>query len=142
MNAVALDQFKPFSLDEVKQVTGCDTRLLDKLTSPVDGFLKVQQGCGTYGLDFLQTFEVYVAWRYLEEGGGMDRSLWAMKVIASLCLEGLEREYSKGNTFIVGSDVGGAVLVQAPRNRLGKTLCTRRLLEEFRARLDRVFPDK
>lgn len=137
-----LDQFKPFSLDEVKQVTGCDTKLLDKLTSPVDGFLKVQQGCGTYGLDFLQCFEVYVAWRYLEEGGGMDRALWAMKVIASLCLEGLEKNHAKNLTFIVGSDVGGAVLVQAPRNRLGKTLNTRRLLQEFRARLDRVFPSK
>lgn len=141
MNAtVDLDQFKPFTLDEVKVITGCDSKLLDKLTHPADGFLKVQQGCGSYGLDFLQTFEVYVAWRYLEEGGGMDRALWAMKVVAGLCLQGLEREHARGNTFIVGSEVGAAMMVQAPRNRLGRTLCTRRLLNEFRARLDQVFP--
>jgi len=142
MNAVDLEQFKPFSLDEVKSITGCDSKLLDKLTAPVDGFLKIQQGCGTYGLDYLQAFEVYVAWKYLEEGGGMDRALWAMKVVAALSLQGLERYHVKGLTFIVGSDIGGIMLVTAPKNRLGKTLCTKRLLREFRARLDVVFPGK
>ncbi len=143
MNAtVDLDQFKPFSLDEVKQITGCDTKLLDKLTNPVDGFLKIQQGCGVYGLDFLQAFEVYVAWRYLEEGGGMDRAQWAMKVVAAMSLEGLARHHAKGLTFIVGPELGRPMLVTAPCNRLGRTLCTKKLLAEFRARLDRVFPSK
>lgn len=141
-NAVDLDQFKPFTLDEVRAVTGCDSKLLDSLTNPVDGFLKMQQGCGSCGLDFLQTFEVYVAWRYLEEGGGMDRARWAMKVVAALSLEGLEKNHAGGRTFIVGSEVGGSMLVQAPRNRLGATLCTRRLLREFRARLEAAFPSK
>lgn len=139
---VTLEQFKPFTLDEVLAITGCNSKLLDQLTHPVDGFLKVQQGCGSYGLDFLQTFEVYVAWRYLEEGSGMDRARWAMKVVASLCLEGLERHHARGLTFIVGSEVGRVMLVQAPQNRLGRTLCTKRLLQEFRARLDKVFPTK
>ena len=139
---IDLDQFKPFTLDEVKAVTGCDSKLLDKLTHPVDGFLKIQQGCGTYGLDFLQAFEVYVAWRYLEEGGGMDRAMWAMKVIAALSLQGLEKNHARGLTFIVGPELNRIMLVQAPRNRLGKRLCTKRLMQEFRARLDRVFPVK
>lgn len=139
---IGLDQFKPFTLDEVLAITGSDSKFLDKLTHPTDGFLKLQQGCGVYGLDFLQAFEVYVAWRYLEEGGGMNRAMWAMKVVATLCLQGLEREHSKGRTFIVGSDIRSVMLVQAPKNRLGRTLCTRRLLQEFKARLDRVFPSK
>lgn len=142
MNAVDLNQFKPFTLDEVRAITGCDSKLLDKLTSPVDGFLKIQQGCGSYGLDFLQTFEVYVAWRYMEEGSGMDRALWAMKVVAALSLQGLERSHAKGLTFIVGSEIGRVMMVKAPNNRLGRTLSTRRLLQEFRARLDVIFPSK
>jgi hypothetical protein len=141
-SAIDLDQFKPFTLEEVTRVTGCDVKFLDKVTNTVDGFLKLQQGQGVYGLDFLQTFEVFVAWRYIEQGGGMPRALWAMRVVAALSLQGLDREHAKDRTFIVGQELGRAMLVQAPRNKIGRALCTKRLMREFRARLERVFPSK
>lgn len=141
-NTVDLDQFKPFTLDEVKAITGVDSKLLDQLTHPTEGKLEMQQGCGVYGLDYIQAFAVYVGWRYLEEGGGMERAAWAMKVVATVGLQGLEKEHAHNRTFIVGKELGRVMLVQAPLNRLGKTLNTVRLLSEFKARIERVFPAK
>lgn len=139
---IDLQQFKPFTLDEVQQVTGCDVKLLEKLTKPMDGTLQLQQGCGVWGLDWLQTFEVFVAWRYIEEGGGMERALWAIHTIAALSLQGLQANHAKGLTFIVPEGAGRHMMVKPPGGRLGKALCTKKLMGEFEARLDKAFPQR
>lgn len=140
-------QFKPFSMDEVQRITGCDSKFIDWLTRPTDpsctsGVLEVQQGCGVYGLDWLQTFEVFVAWRYVQEGGGNERALWTLQTIAHLSTEGLEKAHEQGRTFIVPEGMGRYMLVTPPSGRLGKALCTRRMMREFQAKLDSLFPQK
>lgn len=138
----ASTHFKPFTFSEVHQISGCDAKFLDLLVHPHNGCLQVQYGDdGTFGLDFLQAFEVFVAWRYITEGGGMERAMWAIQTIANLGLDGLDRNYKEGNSFIVSEGVGRYMMVRPPKNRVEKAImCTKALMYEFKNKLNDLFP--
>lgn len=133
--------FKPFSLDEVKAVTGVAPGVLDAWVRAV---LKIQLGCATFGLDYMQTFGVYAGWRYLEEGAPRGRPEAVVHFVASLPHPTLLDELARGNSFpcLKGVDpsVPASVLVRAPSGPLGRRLNLKTLYDEFRTRLTRVFP--
>ncbi len=108
----------------------------------------------TRGLDWMGTFGVFVAWRWMHEGAPPGRALEVLSYVAMLNLETLEGAYSRGDTFpVVGDQLrelcrqehvrmppGGGLLVPAPSSSLGNRLRLDRLLEEFQHALQRVFP--
>lgn len=150
--------FKPFTLDEVKAITGCPANLLDRLvTSPVSAdpkaHLMMTMGSGTMGLDFMQTFAAFVCWRYLQEGASHDRAMAVLDFVKCMTLDYLRTNFAMGLTFPVPKRLmsdqdqrlmrgGAGVMVKAPDGRLGAELNLAVLYARFEAEVTRVFPPK
>jgi hypothetical protein len=136
--------FRPFTLDEVKAITGCRTDILELWAER----LGYRRGCGVEGLEYAQVFGVFVGWRFLEEGAPAWRATEACEYVSLVPDSYLTEQLKEGNTFVVtrgcfpkDSGIRAGMLVRAPDNRLGKTLNLKRLLEEFDHRMKKVFPN-
>lgn len=137
--------FKPFTLKEVSDITGVPSSTVEQL---VEKGLRLHQGSGAVGLEFMQTFAVYCYWRYLEEGAPVDRAAPVLNYVLCLNTEHLEQEFNKGNTFPAvsvlapGEIPGKGLLVRAPNSRLGQMLNLQQLMAEFQDRLECYFGRK
>lgn len=140
--------FKPFTVEEVCAITGVTPRTLDYWIAGYQGsggILERKTGDDGFstGLDYMQTFAVFVGCYYIQEGASMIRVNGVVRYISRISLDFLEREFKVGRTFPVTQEMGHShdLMVMAPRNRLGKLLRLDRLFEEFEARIRKVFPN-
>lgn len=138
-NGIAL-LFKPFTVGEVAQLTGIPHRVLDAFIA--SGQLQEQTGDDgpSRGLNIAQTFAVFCVSRWLAEGCDDERANRLLNFLVASDYEKLMRdEVYQGNTFPCLS-TDPVTMVPAPNSRLGRELNLGKLNREFRAALDRVFP--
>lgn len=134
--------FKPFTFDEVKQITEVGANVLDSWVK----LLPVKQGNGATGLEWMAMFGVYCGWRYLQEGAPKGRAEAVMCYVASITEHFMLTEFNEGRTFPVprkvvdGGPLGQGCLVLSPGGRLGNALNLRVLFEAFKARVETIFP--
>jgi hypothetical protein len=134
--------FKPFTLDEVTAITGVNAAVLDHWTltaiTPRLGEDKV-----TVGLDYPQTFAVFVGNKWLHEGAPPAKATEVVKAMAACRPEYLEEELKAGRSFpALASTTGLAknMFIEPPKTSLGKRLCLKAMLAEFKANVAKVFP--
>ena len=138
--------FKPYSFQEVCDVTGCPAHLVEHWVAT--NALTVHWGQTDRkdrGLDDRGTFAVYCGWRYLEEGAGADRARRTVMAVQSLPWEHLAQELRAGRSFLTWVQTvnkgAQAFLVAPPDSKLGRTLNLRQLLGDYNYRMGRAFPD-
>lgn len=133
--------FKPFTLDEVRAVTGIASRTLDAWVKTVLP-LKIGDDRVTHGLNDGQMFAAFVGWRWLEEGADPFRATSVVQYLASVALITLGQEIERGRNFPATKEMGAEfnVLVPAPDTTLGRRLRLDKLYAEFLDRLHKVFP--
>lgn len=133
--------FKPFTVDEVCQLTGVKPTLLDVWMRSI---LKPQMGSMTIGLEYMQTFTVFVAKKFLDEGADGDKVDGVMRALLTVSVENMAQSFRKGDTFPVPhrNRMGHVccVMVPAPKTRLGGVLRLDKLHAEFRHNLAKLFP--
>src|SRR5262245_36923810 len=115
--------FKPFTFDEVKDVTEVSPNVLDSWAR----LLKVKRGDDnqTVGFEWMAMFGIYCGWRYLGEGSPKGRAEAVMCYVAGITEAFMLGEFREGRTFPVprwmvdGSDVraGFGCMVEAPGSR-------------------------
>ena len=134
--------FKPFTLEEVAAVTGATAKQLDYWTLTAvpptlgeDGF--------TVGLQYHQMFAVFVGVRWLREGAPLPKATAAVKAMGVVRMETLEFDLSEGRSFPALAETTGlkkSVMIAPPDTPLGRRLCLKKMLAEFKAQIDKVFP--
>lgn len=138
--------FRPFTPDEVQRITGTSARFIDQLLQYT---LQLVTGddMQTLGLNYMQTFAVFVADRWLAEGAPEEWARETCKAVAMLGVEEMLAEFRAWRTFPALASRAfndprrrGIIMVRDPEGRLGRELNLRRLYEEFLERLGRVFP--
>ena len=134
--------FKPFTLDEVKAMTGVSSTQLDKWC----GMLIMRNGSGVTGLDYMQTLGVFVGCRWLHENAPQYLADGIMIAIASMTDGHLEHEISEGRTFPVckaqmPSMQFAGIMVVAPGSSLGQRLRMDKLWAEFKENVKRLYPN-
>lgn len=133
--------FRPFTPDEVVAVTRVPVGVLEGWLPDLP--VRTGDDKRTQGLDYVQLFAVYCAWRWLEEGAGADRAGRVLRFVAGFDKEAMFREWAKGNTFPQLAGGAPRMLVRPPATgraaKLGRALNLRRLHREFRHHLRRVF---
>lgn len=133
--------FKPFTPAEVCAITGIDTKVLDAWMRHVLPVQRGEEDPSVEGLDWMQTFGVYVGKRWLEEGSGLERASMAMGFCAGTHLGHLQAEFRDGNTWPPHVRGMPKLMVKAPGNKAGATLNLKTLYSEFLARIRTVFPN-
>src|SRR5438552_15002024 len=102
--------FKPFTLDEVCRIANVKGPVLDRLmnTSATGRGLNLVRGDDGWstGLDYMQTFAVFVANKWLEEGSGWERADDVVEYLSTMKVEFLDKELSEGRTFPVPNAMG------------------------------------
>lgn len=136
-------EFKPFTDAEVASI--CFGSQINEWVRLLDWWLKklpprIGDDGKSIGLEYMQTFAVYCGRRYLEEGAGQDRADRVVRMIGGMKFEGFMFDLEQGRDF--PNIRPPQMLVPAPSSRLGRTLNLTVLHAEFRARLDRVFPER
>jgi hypothetical protein len=139
--------FKPFTIDEVKTLTGIATVVLDAWM--VDGLLPLHTGDDrfTRGLNDSQLLGVYFGARYLQEGADLGRATEVMKHVVGTGINQIKTWSVKGRTMITammpnndGTGPAMPIWVDAPLGtRLGRVLNSGQLLAEFEDKLTRMF---
>ncbi len=141
--------FKPFTLDEVRQMTGVTGKLLDAWIK--DGKVKQQFGeVGTLpGLDWMQTFAVFVAGRYLHENAGLERAEGVLDLLQYMERDALLGNVEAGHVVCVpacmikalGRKMGrGTILtMEETGNKFGR-LRLDALLVEFESNIRKLYP--
>lgn len=136
--------FKPFRLDEILAITGVSFKVYDHWLSMrvADAPLLPQQtgddADKTVGLNYMQTFAVFVGFRFLHEGAPNGRAEAMVRAVQHMTVPYLERSFEKDLTFY---DVNTGVMVRAPNKPLGQRLNLRTLYREFLHNLHKVFPE-
>ncbi len=135
--------FKPFTLDEVQAITECDRKVLDHW---VEHNLGLIMGSGAFGLTYMQTFAVFVGWRYLKEGAPLNRATAVVEYVSAITMENMAYHFSQGDTFPVPWQMREGIpkpgiMVKPPDNVLGRRLRLDTLYREFQYHLTRVFPE-
>lgn len=128
--------FKPLTLEQVAELTGCPTETLDCWSEAMG----LKEGEGIVGLDFMQALGVFTGWTWATEGSGPDRATCVALFVASVSLDFLERHIAAGFDFPVPPTPSArrGCFVECPVTH--RRLSMRRLLAEFRERLERKFP--
>ncbi len=144
-----LPAFRPFTLEQVKAMTGVTTATLDAWTKEDAKVLRLLSGEGAIGLNWMQTFAVFVGHKYLMEGAGMDRAKRVVKFLATLVPDTLMQNINAGLCWPVPAEMDpvnikhvSGVFVEAPKSPLGNRLRLDRLGKEFQANVDALFPAK
>ena len=144
--------FRPFTLDEVKTITGISSNLLDTWSKR----LGIEQGEGDQseikGLGFMRTFACYVGWKFVGENAGEERAWLYVKFIGACSEEYLRNQCSVGNNWplppdmiaksedrLLAAEYPNGTFVPAPRGLAGAKLNLTKLAREFGARLDATF---
>lgn len=131
--------FRPFTMDEVSLITGAYTSALEGWLKTILG-IKLGDDRATRGLDWMQTFAVFVGKKWLDAGSDRGRAARAVAFTAGLNERGMAAEFAKGNTFPCVDEGEPKLLVRAPASKLGQDLNLRSLYREFRHNVRRVFP--
>lgn len=135
--------FKPFTLGEVHQLTGADIRNVDTWAN----LLGLRQGLGVHGLDYSQTFAIFVGQKYLLEGAPPERATAVVLMLGGTPIETIEVSIASGRSFPVPNSLskdeipGKGMFVPCPNNTMAIRLHLGALLAEFRANIKRVFPN-
>jgi len=130
--------FKPFTLSEVMRIAKCDSSVLDGFIEEHES-MKVKTGDDGWstGLDYMQTFAVFVGQRYLDEGAEWDRASPVVGYLSMLKLETLQAEMRAGRAFPVPKALGLDLncIVKVPDTPLGRKLDLRKLITEYDGRV-------
>lgn len=130
--------FKPFTQSEVAEITKAPTALIDKWYNTLLPE-RVGEDKFSRGLDYMQTFALFVGHRWLFEGSGPDRAQLVVSCVASMTLQTLEGLFAEGLTFPVFTPQG-ATIGRAPMHlALGRRLNLKTLYQTFRGQLEQVF---
>ena len=132
--------FRPYTLDEVSNVTKVPTTVLEWLLKTLP-CLKLRTGEDkvTVGLEHMQMLAVFVGNRWRDQGAPNEKVLMVTHFCCYLNIEGMEAEFAKGNTFPC-FEPPMLVKLPFPRPKLYHELNLRKLWEEFCARVEAVFP--
>lgn len=136
--------FKPFRLDEILAITGVSFKVYDHwLNMRVGDAPLLPQQTGddadaTVGLNYMQTFAVFVGNRYLHEGVPKGRAEAMVRAVQHMTVQYLEYNFERELTFY---DINTGVMVKAPNKPLGQRLNLRTLYREFLHNLHKVFPE-
>lgn len=128
---------RPYTLAEVAAVANASPVLMarwaEKLIHPEPGF------DGTRGLYYMQALAVLVGCKFLEGGSDLPRADRVVKFVAGLTPDGMMAEFAEGRTFpsVVNANVP-ALLIRAPKSKLGRELNLETLHALFRARLEQL----
>src|SRR5882757_7238684 len=120
--------FKPFTLEEVVRITKAGARTVDTWSM----MLGIRSGLGVVGLEYNQTFAIFVGQKYLDEGATA-----VVRMLSNTPMETIEDQVAKGNTFPVPHSLsvneipGKGMFIHAPDSTLGKRLDLYKLLLEF-----------
>lgn len=129
--------FKPFTREEVENVTQAPASLIETLWGRV-----IPERIGDVGfmpgLDWMGCFAVFVASKWLHEGSGVGRAIGAAIFVSNLGHDEMVAAIGKGDDFPTPTSQGG-ILVPHPNSTLGNRLNLNILNREFRDRLDQVF---
>ena len=133
--------FKPFTADEVQRITKCSMRVLDLC----QGVLHPRTGMGATGLDYMQTFAVFVGQRWLDQGASEERAQAVVKMVARMGHNVLLQRIRGGDTFPCTPDMGpdipaAGLMVRPPNSKMGRDLNLKELYLEFTFNLKQVFP--
>lgn len=142
--------FKPFTLDEVRQMTGVSGKLLDAWVR--DGKVRPQLGeCGTLpGLDWMQTFALFVAGRYLHENAGLERAEGVLALLQHMERDAMLLNVRDGHVVCVpacmvkslhGKVGRGTLLTMAETQHKFGRLRLDLLLEEFELNVRKLYPE-
>jgi hypothetical protein len=143
-NGLALP-FKPFTPDEICEMTSVHPTVLDAWMKDVlkpclgdDGF--------TRGLNYMQTFAVFVGTRWLQEGAGAERVIPVVAMISGMTEGTLETECVAGRTWPVpatsDNQLPVGICVKPPANSTpARRLNLYVLHKEFLDRVERKFGD-
>ena len=131
--------FKPFTLDELAAITGASTKMIDLWTQSILR-PKIGEVEGTKGWDIMQAFGIFVGWRFMSEGASFDRASSVTLYVGTLVEKTLRQNLDAGCNFPVVKGSRGTLVPHPRENRLGKELNLTKLLVEFKANLERVFP--
>lgn len=132
--------FKPFTRSEVESITQVDGKVVDmwwgsaleERVGDVAGFFP--------GLDYMQTFALFVGNRWLHEGAGLERATGVVIFVANLGKGVMESEFRAGNTFPAPTTRGGILVPHKRMGSLGERCNLEGLYREFQARIEAVFP--
>ncbi len=141
--------FKPFSLDEVHTLTGVKTAVLSAWLLHLLPVKRGEDHQNTVGLDYMQTFAVFVGNKYLHEGADNFRASAVVEFLAGIPLSHLEEEIEKGLCFPVPQaletqklmGLGRGILVECPKTPLGRRLNIKPMLAEFKHNIERLYPN-
>lgn len=136
--------FKPFTIDEVCQMTGVPPKVLDVF---MESKLPIQSGDeGTQGLNYMQAFAAMVGYKYLKEGSDHARALAVVGFVGAMDQKYMEQEFLFGRSFPVPPEMipdrrAVGMLVAPPKSPLGHRLNLKVIYGEFQEGLKRVFPN-
>lgn len=143
--------YKPFTLQEVAEITGCPGRAIDAWVEA--GNLPLQRGDDpkNIGLSYMQTFAVFVGYKWLCEGAEPQRASAVVTYVGNISREFMLQEFGKGNSFpgmvsvpnkIIGGppEIRGIMVKTDMRNPHMRRLDLATHFDEFLTRLDKVFP--
>lgn len=132
--------FRPFTADEVLMITGVSVKRLEHW---VQFHLKIHAGCGAIGLEYMQTFAVFVANKFLEEGSGQSKADDVLRFVCCMTPDQMTKWFAQGLTFpFIGMKPNKkryGVMVKNPGGPLGNRLDLKVLFAEFESRLFGVF---
>lgn len=131
--------FRPFTLDEVSRITGAYTGALEAWLKTILG-LKLGDDRSTRGLDWMQTFAVFVGKKWLDAGSDRGRAARVVAFVSGLNERGMLAEFGRGNSFPCVTEGEPRMLVRPPKSKLGEELNLRALYREFRHNVRRIFP--
>ncbi len=130
--------FKPFTRQEVEAITQAPAQVIDVLWGKV---LPERTGDVGFmpGMDWMETFAIFVASKWLHEGSGIGRAIGAAMFVGNFGHDEMVTEFKEGRTFPTATPQGG-ILVKAPDSAIGNRLNLEVLYMEFKDRLEQVFP--
>ena len=133
--------FKPFTADEVKAITGAPNDLIDHWGNVI-GLKRGEVGF-EQGFEWMGCFAVFVGWRWVQEGAGLERATPVVKCIANMAEGNLRWGIREGKDFPAPGTAGptGTIgYLVAPTTKLMRKLRLKDMLAEFESNVKRVFP--
>lgn len=132
--------FKPFTRAEVEAITQAPSQLIDAWWGNVLEERIADMPGVMPGLDYMQTFAVFVGHRWLHEGADLTRATGVVIFVGNLGKGIMLDEFRMGNTFPAPTPQGGILIPHGRLKSLGERCNLERLYKEFLSRIEAVFP--